>query len=147
MNIKNLLVLVSAVALASSAAAQSHQSLPELAKAEKARRAQLQKSGGPAKVYTEGDRSGAAAPEGDTTTTATGTAAPAVEPESGRVEGVIDVLVEADGAVLADVGDQPRLELVHRTSLPGGDGRVSGRAGTRRWRRWRCRRRRSGSRR
>ncbi len=79
MNIKNLLVLVSAVALASSAAAQSHQTLPELAKAEKARRAQLQKSGAPAKVYTEGDRSGAAAPEGDTTTaaTATGTAAPA----------------------------------------------------------------------
>lgn len=77
MNIKNLLVLVSAVALASSAAAQSHQSLPELAKAEKARRAQLQKSGGPAKVYTEGDRSAAAAPEGDTTTAATGTAAPA----------------------------------------------------------------------
>lgn len=76
MNMKNLLVLVSAVALASSAAAQSHQSLPELAKAEKARRAQLQKSGGPAKVYTEGDRSGAA-PEGDTTTAATtgGTAA------------------------------------------------------------------------
>lgn len=77
MNIKNLLVLVSAVALASSAAAQSHQTLPELAKAEKARRAQLQKSGAPAKVYTEGDRSGAAAPEGDTTTAATGTAAPA----------------------------------------------------------------------
>lgn len=75
MNMKNLLVLVSAVALASSAAAQSHQSLPELAKAEKARRAQLQKSGGAAKVYTEGDRS-AAAPEGDTTTAAT-TAAPA----------------------------------------------------------------------
>ncbi len=74
MNIKNLLVLVSAVALASSAAAQS---LPELAKAEKARRAKLQKSGAPAKVYTEGDRSGTAAPEGDTTTAATGTAAPA----------------------------------------------------------------------
>jgi len=82
MNIKNLLVLVSAVALASSAAAQSHQSLPELAKAEKARRAQLQKSGGPAKVYTEGDRSGAAAPEGDTATAATGTAAPA--PATGK---------------------------------------------------------------
>ena len=56
MNMKNLLVLVSAVALAASAAAQ--QSLPELAKAEKARRAELRKAGGPAKMYTEGDRRG-----------------------------------------------------------------------------------------
>lgn len=76
MNMKNLLVLASAVALATTAAAQ--QSLPELAKAEKARRAQLQKSGGAARVYTEGDRSGAIpAPEGEATTAATGAAAPA----------------------------------------------------------------------
>ena len=58
MNMKNLLVLVSAVAFATSAAAQTQQSLPELAKAEKARRAQLRKEGGPAKMYTEGDRRG-----------------------------------------------------------------------------------------
>ncbi len=60
MNMKNLLCLVSAFALATTAAAQSQPSLPELARAEKARRAQLQKAGGPAKVYTEGDRSGSA---------------------------------------------------------------------------------------
>jgi len=58
MNIKNLLCLVSALALATTAAAQTQPSLPELAKAEKARRAQLQKAGGPAKVYTDGDRTG-----------------------------------------------------------------------------------------
>lgn len=58
MNMKNLLVLVSAVALATSAAAQTQPSLPELARAEKARRAQLRKAGGPAKMYTEGDRRG-----------------------------------------------------------------------------------------
>ncbi|MEO8501104.1 MAG: hypothetical protein ABI565_09325, partial [Vicinamibacteria bacterium] len=58
MNIKNLLCLVSAVALCASAAAQTqHMSLPELAKAEKARRAKLQKASGPARVYTEGERS------------------------------------------------------------------------------------------
>ena len=78
MNMKNLLVLVSAVTLATAAAAQNHQDLPALAKAEKARRAQLQKSGGAAKVYTEGDRTGGLPmPEGDTTAAATGTAAPA----------------------------------------------------------------------
>ena len=51
------------------------------------------------------------------------------------------------GGRFGDVGDQQLLELVHRTSLPGGRRRVSGRGGTRTWRRWRCRRRRSGSRR
>ena len=56
MNMKTLMVVVSAVALAASAAAQAQPSLPELARAEKARRAQLRKEGGPAKVYTEGDR-------------------------------------------------------------------------------------------
>jgi len=80
MNMKNLLVLVSAVTLVTAAAAQSHQSLPELAKAEKARRAQLQKSGGAAKMYTEGDRSGGSSmTEGDATATpaVTGSGAPA----------------------------------------------------------------------
>lgn len=73
MNIKNLLVLVSAVALGASAAAQAQQSLPELAKAEKARRAQLRKEGGPAKMYTEGDRRGGdvSQPEGAGAPTAT----------------------------------------------------------------------------
>lgn len=59
MNIKNLLCLVSAMALGVTAAAQTTQpSLPELARAEKQRRARLQKAGGAAKVYTEGDRTG-----------------------------------------------------------------------------------------
>jgi uncharacterized protein HemX len=56
MNIKNLLCVVSAIALAASVA--QAQTLPELAKAEKQRRAKMQKAGGPAKVYTEGERSG-----------------------------------------------------------------------------------------
>jgi hypothetical protein len=75
MNMKNLLVLFSAVALAVSAAAQT-QSLPELAKAEKARRAKLQKAGGPAKVYTEGDAGGSSQPDSATTAPG-GSAAPA----------------------------------------------------------------------
>ena len=66
MNIKSLLCLVSAVALASVGVAQA-QSLPELAKLEKQRRAKLRAADGPAKVYTEGDRTG----------TATASAAPA----------------------------------------------------------------------
>ncbi len=78
MNMKNLLCLVSAVALATSAAAQS-QSLPELAKAEKARRARLQKAGGPAKVYTEGDRSGDAAQPESAGAPATGAAGSATK--------------------------------------------------------------------
>ena len=77
MNMKNLLVLVSAVAFATSAAAQTPPSLAQLAKAEKTRRAKLQKSGGAAKMYTEGDRTGGAVvPEDETTTAATGTGAP-----------------------------------------------------------------------
>ncbi len=58
MNMKTLMVVVSTLALAASAAAQTQPSLPELARAEKARRAQLRKEGGPAKMYTEGDRRG-----------------------------------------------------------------------------------------
>ena len=81
MNVKNLLCLASAVALTMSATAYSQQSLPELARAEKARRAKLQKAQGPAKVYTEGDRragddlsqpEGAAAPTAGAATPATG---------------------------------------------------------------------------
>lgn len=67
MNIKSLLCLVSAVALASVGMAQA-QSLPELAKLEKERRAKLRAASGPSKVYTEGDRTGtasAAPAEGD----------------------------------------------------------------------------------
>ena len=59
MNIKSLLCLVSAVALACVGMAQA-QSLPELAKLEKQRRAKLRSASGPAKVYTEGDRTGTA---------------------------------------------------------------------------------------
>lgn len=57
MNIKSLLCLVSAVALASVGVAQA-QSLPELARLEKQRRAKLRAASGPSKVYTEGDRTG-----------------------------------------------------------------------------------------
>ncbi|MBX7184915.1 MAG: hypothetical protein K1Y01_07185 [Vicinamibacteria bacterium] len=78
MNMKNLLVVVSAVALATSAAAQSQPSLTELAKAEKARRSKVQKAGGAAKTYTESDRTGgAAAPEGESATASTPTGAAA----------------------------------------------------------------------
>ena len=77
MNIKNLLCLVSAVALATTAAAQSQPSLPELARAEKARRAQLQKAGGPAKLYTEGDRTGSGDVSQAEVAPAAGAAAPA----------------------------------------------------------------------
>ena len=59
MNIKKLLCLVSAVALATSATTNA-QSLVDLAKQEKQRRAKLRSMGGPAKVYTEGDRTGTA---------------------------------------------------------------------------------------
>jgi len=77
MNMKNLLVLVSAVALATSAAAQSQPSLPELAKAEKARRARLQKAGGPAKVYTENDAGTGSSPTDAAAPATGGAAAPA----------------------------------------------------------------------
>jgi len=79
MNVKNLLVLVSAVALATSSAAQAQTSLTDLAKAEKARRASMQKTGGAAKVYTESDRSGTVtAVESDGTTAAATPGAPVV---------------------------------------------------------------------
>jgi chromosome segregation ATPase len=73
MNIKNLLYLVSALALATTTA--QAQSLTDLAKAEKARRAKLQKASGPTKVYTEADQSGggAAQPASAATTGSTGT--------------------------------------------------------------------------
>ena len=58
MNIKKLLCLVSAIALGATLSAQTQQSLPELAKAEKARRAKLEKAGTTAKTYTESDRTG-----------------------------------------------------------------------------------------
>ena len=77
MNMKNLLCLVSALALAMTAAAQAQQSLPELAKAEKARRAQLQKAGGPAKVYTEGDAGGGSSQPDSAAAPAAGAGAPA----------------------------------------------------------------------
>lgn len=71
MNIKNLICLVCVVGLSSASFAQ--QSLPELAKAEKARRAKLRATSGPAKVYTESDRTGSAA-AGDTESTEAATA-------------------------------------------------------------------------
>ena len=59
MNIRKLLFFASAVIFASVGFA-SAQSLPELAKAEKARRAKVRSSGGPAKLYTEENKSAAA---------------------------------------------------------------------------------------
>jgi hypothetical protein len=56
MNVKNLLCLVSALSLATVSVAQA-QSLTELAKQEKQRRAKLRTAGAPTKVYTENDRS------------------------------------------------------------------------------------------
>lgn len=52
MNAKNLLCLVSALSLATVSGAQA-QSLTELAKQEKQRRAKLRTSGTPTKIYTE----------------------------------------------------------------------------------------------
>lgn len=59
MKTKHVLCLISTLALASGVLAQT-QSLPELAKAEKARRAKIRSNGGAAKLYTEGDKSGMA---------------------------------------------------------------------------------------
>jgi hypothetical protein len=56
MNFRKLLCVVSLVGFA--AATASAQTLPEIAKAEKERRAKLRAQGGAAKVYTESDRSG-----------------------------------------------------------------------------------------
>ncbi len=72
MNIKKVLCVVSALALAASSMAQT-QSLIELAKLEKQRRARVRASGGTARVYTEGDRSTTTTPE---PIAAEGTAAP-----------------------------------------------------------------------
>lgn len=61
MNTHTIVSLVATFALTSGAIAQTP-SLTELAKAEKARRAKIQAKGEPAKLYTEGDRSGLAIP-------------------------------------------------------------------------------------
>ena len=66
MNTKNLLCLVSTFALAAGTMAQA-QSLPEVAKAEKARREKIRATGGASKLYTEGDRTGTAAEAGTET--------------------------------------------------------------------------------
>jgi len=83
MNIKKLLYLVPAIALAASAA--QAQSLTDLAKAEKSRRAKLQKSGGATKVYTEADRGGEAS-QPEVTAPATGGTAVAASSTSGKKE-------------------------------------------------------------
>jgi hypothetical protein len=80
MNIKNLLCVVSAVALFGSATAQA-QGLTDLAKAEKKRRAQVQKSGGAAKVYTEADRNSGSTSSGDLAVAGT--------PEGGAAPGAV----------------------------------------------------------
>ncbi len=59
MNVRSMLCFCSVVALATSLTADP-QSLPELAKQEKARRARIRATSGPAKVYTEGNRTGTA---------------------------------------------------------------------------------------
>jgi hypothetical protein len=74
MNIKNLLCVVSAMALFGAVTAQA-QGLTDLAKAEKKRRAQVQKSGGAAKVYTESDRSSSSDAVSVANAETTGTAA------------------------------------------------------------------------
>lgn len=82
MNIKRLLCLASALALGAAAIGQA-QSLTELARMERERRAKLRKSTGAAKLYTEGDKTGAAVGTdgatilvATTTTTTTTTTAP-----------------------------------------------------------------------
>lgn len=85
MNMKSLLCLVSAVALGTTGIAQA-QSLPELAKLEKQRRAKMRAAGStPAKVYTEGDRTGTATAS---TTPGEGTSPtePAVTTPTGKKE-------------------------------------------------------------
>jgi hypothetical protein len=75
MNFSKLSCVVSLVAFAAVSA--SAQSLPELAKAEKERRAKLRAQGGAAKVYTESDRnSGTTVPATEVTIPATTTGAP-----------------------------------------------------------------------
>lgn len=118
MNIKSLLCLVSAVSLASVGVAQA-QSLPELARLEKQRRAKQRAVSGPSKVYTEGDRTGttttsAAPAEGDTlavpvppTTSPTGTkeksreelAADRQKEWAEKVKAAQDQIVELEGVI------------------------------------------------
>lgn len=81
MNTKKLLCLLCALSLSGAAVAQEN--LVALAKAEKARRAKLRASSGPAKVYTESNRSNtdtaAAAPAATEAAPAAGTAGAANE--------------------------------------------------------------------
>jgi len=91
MNVKNLLCLVSALSLATVSVAQA-QTLTELAKQEKQRRAKLRTSGAATKVYTESDRSSQpieAAPASAAATTGTdplAAAAPGAPKEKTREE-------------------------------------------------------------
>lgn len=91
MNIKNILCLVSALSLATVGVTQA-QSLTELSKQEKQRRAKLRTSGTPARVYTENNRSTQAvepAAADGTATTATdplAAAAPGAPKEKTREE-------------------------------------------------------------
>jgi type II secretory pathway pseudopilin PulG len=75
MNFRKLLCVVSLVGFAAVTA--SAQTLPEIAKAEKERRAKLRAQGGAAKVYTESDRNGGTTvPATEVTIPATTTGAP-----------------------------------------------------------------------
>jgi hypothetical protein len=82
MNIKNLLCVVCAISL-SGAAVTEAQSLVEVARMEKARRAKLRSNAGPAKVYTESDRSGFAGDPAPISTDAAATDAGAAPPTAG----------------------------------------------------------------
>jgi len=87
MNMKRFLCFASAVIFAAATSSQA-QSLPELAKLEKARRAKLRAAAGPAKLYTEGDKSGMAADPNETAESASSPAAPGASaaPGSGKKE-------------------------------------------------------------
>jgi hypothetical protein len=85
MNIKNLLCLVCAISL-SGVAVTYAQTLPELAKAEKLRRAKLRASSGPAKTYTEGDRIGSTDETAFAESAPATEGAPATVPASGKKE-------------------------------------------------------------
>ncbi len=88
MNAKTLLCLVSALSLATVGVTQA-QSLTELSKQEKQRRAKLRTSGAPARVYTENNRTAEPAAADATATTATDplvAAAPGAPKEKTREE-------------------------------------------------------------
>ena len=90
MNVKNLLCLVSALSLATVGVTQA-QSLTELAKQEKQRRAKLRTSGAPARVYTENNRTAQSEPAAADAPATTGTdplvaAAPGAPKEKTREE-------------------------------------------------------------